>query len=293
MVLSMTGFGTASAESAGVFYRVEIRTVNNRYFKAAIKLPEQFARFEAEIERQLREGLGRGSAMYVLRVKDDQSAGGYEINAAAVRHYVQRLTEIAGGKNGAQIDLATLLEVPGVCEPAELDELVLASRFAVVQKLNDEAIRGVIEMRMIEGAALQKDLEAQCQGIRARLADVGQRCPAVVEDYHRRLQSRVQQLLSDGTVQLDQDILSREVAIFAERCDVNEEISRLSSHLEQFTQLCSGTEDAGRKLDFLSQEMLREANTIGSKANDAQIARHIVEIKAAIDRIKEQVQNVA
>jgi len=293
MVLSMTGFGSALADASGISYRVEIRSVNNRYFKAAVKMPEQFSRYEGDIERQLRDGLGRGSVMLTLRVKDDQSAAGYEINAAALRHYVERLREVAGGGNGTHIDLASLLDVPGVCEPAEIDEQVLAARFAVVQKLIEEAIRGLVQMRMIEGTALHRDLEEQCRGIRARLNDIGQRCPGIVEDYHRRLKTRVQQLLSDGTVQLDQEVLSREVAIFAERCDVNEEISRLSSHLDQFTQLCAGNEDAGRKLDFLSQEMLREANTIGSKANDAQIARQIVEIKAAIDRIKEQVQNVA
>lgn len=293
MVLSMTGFGAASTTVGGVSFRVEIRSVNNRYFKAAIKLPEQFLRFEADIERRLREGLGRGSAMYSLRVKDDQSAAGYEVNAPALGHYVRRLREIAGAGDGTVIDLASLLEVPGVCEPAEMDESVLQARFVVVERLTLEAIGNVIGMRKKEGAALQRDLEEQCKGIRSRLADIGQRCPGVVEDYHRRLRSRVQQLLTESTVQLDQEMLSREVAIFAERCDVNEEISRLSSHLDQFTQLCAAAEDAGRKLDFLSQEMLREANTIGSKANDAPIARQIVEIKAAIDRIKEQVQNVA
>jgi uncharacterized protein (TIGR00255 family) len=293
MVLSMTGFGAASTTSGGVSFRVEIRSVNNRYFKAAIKLPEQFLRYEADIERRLREGLGRGSVMYSLRVKDDQSAAGYEVNSSAMAHYVRRLREIAGPADGTVIDLAGLLEVPGVCEPAELNDSALQARFEVVDMLTREAVGNVIQMRRAEGMSLRRDLEEQCKGIRARLAEIAQRCPGVVDEYHRRLRSRVQQLLSDGTVQLDQELLAREVAIFAERCDVNEEISRLSSHLDQFVELCAAEEDAGRKLDFLAQEMLREANTIGSKANDAPIARLIVEVKAAIDRIKEQVQNVA
>lgn len=289
---SMTGFGAAARVDCGVAYSVEIRCVNNRYFKAAIKTPEMFQRFEGEIERQLREDLGRGSVSYSLRMKDEAQSGGYEINTAALARYAQRLGEVALSQPGAQIDLASLLEAPGVCEPMEMDEEVLQSRFAVARRLTAEAVDKVKEMRRMEGAALQKDLEEQCRGIRRRLSEVSARCPLVVEDYHRKLKARVEQLLSGGTLELDQNVLAREVSIFAERCDINEEISRLASHLDQFAVFCSGSEDAGRKLDFLAQEMLREANTIGSKASDAEIARQIVEIKASIDRIKEQVQNV-
>lgn len=293
MVLSMTGFGAATAEEGGASYRVEIRSVNNRYFKAALKTPESFQRFEADIERQLREGLGRGSVSYSLRVKDDAAGSAYEINSAAVAGYVRQLAEVAAKHPGTHIDLGSLLEAPGVCEPAEVDESLLTQRFAVARRLTKEAVGRVMEMRRAEGTSLSADLDSQCKVIRSGLAQVAKRCPSIVEEYQRRLTSRVEQLLSGGTIQLDQDVLAREVAIFADRCDVNEEISRLSSHLDQFSQLCEASDDAGRKLDFLAQEMLREANTIGSKANDVQTARHIVEIKAAIDRIKEQVQNVA
>ena len=114
----------------------------------------------------------------------------------------------------------------------------------------------------------------------------------VVNHYRQRVQQRVDSMLAEANLKLDEDQLAREVAIFAERCDVNEEVSRLESHLEQFSTICSSDEQAGRRLDFLTQEMLREANTIGSKANDADISQHIVEIKVAIDRLKEQIQNV-
>ncbi len=292
MVLSMTGFGEAQARADGVTFRAEVRSLNNRYFKATIKLPEQFQRFEADIDRALRSMLGRGSINYNLRVKDENAPSAYQINATAVKHYVERLKEITAGQTGTQIDLASLLEVPGVCEPADIDPAVLEAQFKMVEKLTHDAVERVIAMRRTEGAALQKDLEQQCALIRSRLAEVAKHAPQVVEDYHKRLKTRVQQLMATASVELDQEVLAREVAIFAERCDVNEEISRLGSHLDQFAELCRSADEAGRKLDFLTQEMLREANTIGSKANDAQLARYVVEIKAAIDRIKEQVQNV-
>lgn len=293
MLLSMTGYGEAQSHEAGVSFRVEIRSVNNRYFKSSIKLPEQFQRYEGDIDKQLRSGLGRGSVTYALRVKDENGSMAYQINESTLEQYVQRLGKIAPKITGASIDLASLLDVPGVCEPPEMDEQVLEARFAIIQKLTGQAISMVGQMRRTEGEALLKDLTAQWNDIRKNLAEIQVRAPAVVEEYQKRLFSRVQQMIHSANVELEQDALVREVAIFAERCDVNEEIARLSSHLDQFSELCASPEETGRKLDFLAQEMLREANTIGSKASDAKISRHIVEIKSAIDRLKEQVQNVA
>jgi uncharacterized protein (TIGR00255 family) len=293
MLLSMTGFGEAQSHEEGVSFRVEIRSVNNRYFKSSVKLPEQFQRFEGELDKQLRAGLGRGSVMYTLRVKDESGSFAYQINESVLDQYVQRLGALASRIKGAQIDLASLLDVPGVCEPPEMEEAVLQKRFAMIEKISAAAIVKVIKMRRIEGEALLKDLSVQCTEIRRNLAEIQKRSPMVVEEYQRRLLARVQQLVSVSNVALEQDALVREVAVFAERCDVNEEIARLSSHMDQFAELCASSEETGRKLDFLAQEMLREANTIGSKASDSQISRHIVEIKSAIDRVKEQVQNVA
>jgi uncharacterized protein (TIGR00255 family) len=158
--------------------------------------------------------------------------------------------------------------------------------------LTDEAAERVTEMRRTEGGTIFSDLRGQCDQLRHRMGEVGARAPVVVEEYHKRLRTRVQQLMNVHGAELDQDALAREVAIYAERCDVNEELSRIGSHLDQFDEICTKGADAGRRLDFLAQELLRESNTIGSKANDAEIARHVVEMKAAIDRIKEQVQNV-
>ena len=295
MILSMTGFGEARAEKSGVTYRVELRSLNNRYFKASIKLPEPFQRYETEIDKHLRSRLYRGSVSYSLRVKDENPSAAYEINTAILSEYVRQLKEDAGSDGTACIDLARLVEVPGIFQPPEINGNVLDSHYEVVRRLTEQAIDKLVEMRKAEGKALLADLEEQCSEIRTRIAEIQGRAPSVVTEYRRKLQNRVQQLLDgiDGTnVELYQDALSREVAIFAERCDINEETSRIASHLDQFAELCESPELTGRKLDFLAQEMLREANTIGSKSNDAEISRNVVEVKAAIDRIKEQVQNV-
>jgi uncharacterized protein (TIGR00255 family) len=147
-------------------------------------------------------------------------------------------------------------------------------------------------MRSREGESLFTDLMKHVTGIAAELAEIQKRAPFVIDDYHKRLAQRVNQLMSKAELHVDKTDLLKEVAVFAERADISEEIQRLTHHLEAFEQACRGGEHAGRKLDFISQEMLREANTIASKGNDALIAKSIVEIKGAIDRLKEQVQNV-
>jgi uncharacterized protein (TIGR00255 family) len=292
MIESMTGFGEADALEDGVQFHVEIRSVNNRYFKASIKLPEHLQRFEHAVDKLLRTRVSRGSVSYSLRTRDNNAPSPYEINTAALAGILSQLKLATGGHSSTTIDLAGLLELPGICEPIRLDEPVLNARWKVVHQATDAALDQLIRMRRSEGAALRGDLDRQCAEIRRGIGEIARRAPQVVQDYHARLAARVAQLLNSGTAELDRDALAREVAIFADRCDVNEELARLESHLDQFARLCDAPEETGRKLDFVAQEMLREANTIGSKANDALIARSVVEIKSAVDRIKEQVQNI-
>jgi len=292
MIHSMTGYGEASAQANGASYSVEIRSLNNRYFKASIRLPEHMQRFETDVERQLRTRLGRGSIQFTLRIRNDPAISLAEIDTTAVQRYADPLVKLVGNRPNATIDLATLLTLPGVCQPPEVAESELVERFRIVGELIDKAGARLREMRRVEGEALLRDLRTQCETIRGRVGEIRKRAPLVVEEYHRRLKLRVQQLLDGAGQVVDSDTLARETAIFADRCDINEELNRLQSHLDQFGELCDAAEETGRKLDFLAQEMLREANTIGSKANDAEISRHVVEIKSAIDRIKEQVQNV-
>ena len=291
MIFSMTGYGESQCHDDGVHYALELRSVNNRYFKASIKLPETLAVLESEIEKLLRARLGRGSVTCTLRLRNTSAEAAQEVNVAALQRYVEQLGRVSA-QGPIQIDLAGVLALPGVCQPPEIDETERERQLAVLTRLVDQALDRLIEMRETEGLALRKDLLIHCERIRENLVCVAEYAPQVMKEYHQRLLQRANELLAGSSLQLQLDDVRREVAVYAERCDVNEEIARLRSHLDQFERLCDQTEHAGRKLDFLAQEMLREANTIGSKANDARIAHHVVEIKSAIDRLKEQVQNV-
>ncbi len=291
MILSMTGYGESQCHDDGIHYALEVRTVNNRYFKASIKLPDTLSILEPEVERLLRARLMRGSVTCTLRLRNTSAEAAQDVNVAALQRYVEQLGRVS--VNGpVQIDLAAVLALPGVCQPPEIDETQRGHQAAVLGKLVNQALDRLIEMRRTEGLALRQDLLSHCRRIRENLAAVAELAPQVMKDYHQRLLQRANELLANSSLQLQLDDVRREVAIYAERCDVHEEIARLRCHLDQFEGFCDQSEHAGRKLDFLAQEMLREANTIGSKANDAMIAHHVVEIKSAIDRLKEQVQNV-
>ena len=294
MIVSMTGFGDASAERDGTHYTVELRSLNNRFFKAVIKLPETISGLEPELESMLREQLGRGSITYILKMRTDSAEAAYHINAPALTAYLDQLQSILGrhGSGPVQIDLAGLMQLPGVCQEPRDETDEIARHGPVVRELSIQAVQKLHTMRRREGNALFKDLMKHVNGIASNLQEIQSRAPFVIDDYHKRLSLRVNQLMAKAELQVNQADLIKEVAVFAERADISEEIQRLTQHLEAFEQACRTGEHAGRKLDFIAQEMLREANTIASKANDAQIASHIVEIKGAIDRLKEQVQNV-
>ena len=292
MIVSMTGFGDATAEREGTHYAVEIRSLNNRFFKPVIKLPEAISGLEPELESMLRESLGRGSITYILKMRSDSAEAAYHINTHALKAYLEQLREVKGLHDFVQIDLAGLMQLPGVCQEPRDETDEIARHGPVVRELTTRAIVKLDAMRRREGEGLFAELMKHVNLIATSLKEIGARAPFVIEDYHRRLSQRVNQLTAKAELHVDQNDLIKEVAVFAERADIAEEIQRLTSHLDAFEQACRTGEHAGRKLDFIAQEMLREANTIGSKANDATIARHIVEIKGAIDRVKEQVQNV-
>jgi uncharacterized protein (TIGR00255 family) len=278
MIVSMTGFGSAAEEQAGIQYAVEVRSVNNRFFKSVLKLPDALAAHEPEFEKLLRDAIGRGSIVLSVSVRETAAAGELKINQerlAAYVHIAEQLYETLG-MNGLR---KVTLDVP-------------TDHSAVAFKLTKHALAAHAKMRRAEGKTLWDDLEKQLDVITARLDEVATQAPKVVQHYHETLHARVQQLVGEARLTLNADDLIREVALFADRADISEEIVRLRGHLEQFRAVCEGEEQAGRKLDFIAQEMLREANTIGSKANDGTIARLTVDIKSCIDRIKEQVQNV-
>jgi uncharacterized protein (TIGR00255 family) len=292
MIVSMTGFGDATAENDGTHYAVEIRSLNNRYFKPTIKLPDNVSGLEPEIETILREKLGRGSITFILKMRVDSAEAAYHINTQALKAYLEQLQAVKGIDRLVHIDLASLVQLPGVCQEPRDETDEIKRHGPTIREISNIAIGRLIEMREREGKSLMADLMKHNKTIADNLAEIQKRAPFVIEDYHKRLSTRVNQLLSKAELQVNQADLLKEVAVFAERADISEEIQRLTAHLDSFAESCRESEHAGRKLDFITQEMLREANTIASKGNDAQIARHIVEIKGAIDRLKEQVQNV-
>ncbi|MBN1342436.1 MAG: YicC family protein [Phycisphaerae bacterium] len=295
MILSMTGYGEAYHQDGGVSYALEIRSLNNRYFKSSIKLPEHLQFLEPEVERLLRQRVGRGSVTYSLRVRNTSADAAYEINEPALRSYIEQLRAAmaaTGGDGNMTVDLAPLLAMPGVCQPRVAGEEAKKRWWGLIQDLTDRAIQQLLTMRQNEGRALRVDLLSHITKLGEHMKFLRERAPEVIKYYQERLRQRVETLLSDVRISLDKQDLLKEIAIFAERCDISEEIARFLSHLDQFTTLCDSKELAGRKLDFLAQEMLREANTIGSKANDSEISCHVVEVKSLIDRLKEQVQNV-
>lgn len=292
MILSMTGFGEASIEQNGHAYHLEIRSVNNRYLKASVKVPDDLAFLELEIEAVLRRRITRGSVYLRLYVRDLSAAAAHDINVAAIHHYLSQLRAAMPGESNYSIDLGTLAMLPGVCQPHEMTEREREQSLRIVEQLTDTALERLLDMRRKEGQALRADLLTHCERIRANLAAIRRRGGRVVDEYRQRLLSRVNELVAGSNVKLAEEDLIREVAVYADRSDISEELSRLDSHLDQLIESLDSPEPAGRKLEFIAQELLREANTIGSKAGDTEIARATIEIKSGIDRIKEQVQNV-
>ena len=291
MLRSMTGFGSAGGQVEGVEFSVEIRSVNNRYYKGLIKLPEFLSKLEAD-DKKVRQRITRGSVTVSVRCRLPESKAAWRVNTGALSSYVQQLRMVEMNQQaGLRIDLGSLLQLPGVTEPPDLEELAESLRPGLMDLL-DEAISALAEMRQSEGAGLAEELLSQCQSIDDNRARVAERSDDVVKLYQDRLTTRVQELTHRGNVSIDEEALAREIAIFADRSDIAEELQRLEAHVGQFRQTVAEVEPAGRKLDFIAQEMLREANTMGSKCNDAEISQMVVDMKTAIDRIKEQVQNV-
>jgi uncharacterized protein (TIGR00255 family) len=294
MIRSMTGFGTAAAEADGCRFSIEVKSVNNRFFKATVRLPDELSTLETACESAISKRLARGSVTVLVRFIPGGSVAVVEVNPAAARSALTALMAALPPelRERATIDLAALLNVPGVLRTDGVDSLVELARPVLMQLLDDACTR-VLEMRTREGENIARELARYGEVIAGALEVIGERAPLATRAYQDRLRTRMNTLLAElGATAAESDLL-REVAVFAERSDIAEEVVRLNGHLAQFAQVISNDnrEPAGRTLDFLSQEMLREANTIASKSQDVEIARRVVEMKTAIDRIKEQAAN--
>jgi uncharacterized protein (TIGR00255 family) len=292
MINSMTGFGDASGQAGGITFTVEIKTLNNRYLKSSVKLFDTAAFLEEDIEKLLRENFQRGTVSCTVRLSNGADAQVAAINWKALSRYVDDLRNFAREKGiEPSIDLAALVQLPGIAGATIPEDQQIVLGPAILDAVKQAVVK-VNQMRAQEGVALAEDVFRNCKAMKECVERIAIRAPLVIQEYQERLKRRVDELLSVAKLNIDQEILCREVAIFADRADVSEELARLTSHLDQFQETCRKGVQAGRKLDFITQEMLREANTIGSKSADALIAGAVVDIKCSIDRLKEQVQNV-
>ncbi|MEY3174322.1 MAG: hypothetical protein RLZZ436_2236 [Planctomycetota bacterium] len=289
MLLSMTGFGHSSLQTPIAHVSAELKSVNNRYLKLTLRLPESLARFEAEIERVIRARISRGAVQGTVRVRFLSGQTDHQLDLQVLHGYQQQLSTVVSSQ---EIHLAALLALPGVVIESEVDDAQLSALWPDLERCLSETLDHFEDFRRREGQSMRQDLSLQCDVIEQHLRTVTELAPAVVVDYRDKLLERVRRLIGDINVTLSESDLIREMAVFADRCDINEEITRLKSHIEQFRRLLAADTSQGRKLEFISQEMFREINTIGSKANSTSIAHCVVDMKAAIERIREVLQNV-
>ncbi len=289
----MTGFGEARDSRDDYAIAVEVRTVNSRYFKLNLRMTDGFGALEARAESLVREFVKRGTVHCNVRIRHISSADDYRLNQRLLNFYVDQLQEIAATRNlDERLRLESLSLLPGVVEEFSADAMDPASVWPLVEPTLRTALENLTKMRAVEGKALAEDLAQQCVTVASCLDAISELAPTVVEHYRRRIQDRVNESLAELGVTVEPADLVREVSVFADRADISEEIVRLRSHLQQFGKALELPEGAGRKLEFICQEMGRETNTIGSKANAAEISEQVVEIKTALERIREQIQNV-
>ncbi len=293
MLLSMTGHGEAHRHQTGLAIAVEVRTVNNRHFKLSVRSSEGYAALEPLVEAVVREHIRRGTVQINLRVDRELTSDDYRLNESVLLGYMKQLDSILQRQGfGEPVRFDSVLSLPGVVNELGATFDAAESHWPIIEPVLSEALTNLAQMRSAEGKAMLDDLTSNLQIIARELAAVEVRAPLVIEGYRGRIQERLAKMLAEFGVSVGPADVAREVGLFAERTDISEEIVRLKCHLEQFGKVMQKEDTPGRKLDFLTQEMFRETNTIGSKANDAEIARHVIEIKSIIERIREMVQNV-
>ncbi len=289
----MTGFGAATHQSDDVLFTVEVRSVNNRYLKIVSKLPDTCGALEGQVERAVRERIRRGTVSVFARINTPPGVATTLTDERLMAEYAAQFRELAERLElSGDVTLETLLAVPGVIRDGRSRLANAEELWPCLERALQGALEQLAEFRLQEGATIESDLRRQCGVIATELEAIRAQAPRVADSYRQKLLDRVGNVLEGTAAMVSESDVIREVSLFADRCDINEEISRMDAHLEQFEQILDSDSSQGRKLDFLGQEMFRETNTIGSKANDVEIAHRVVEIKLAIDRIRENIQNV-
>lgn len=291
MPCSMTGFGRAEKNGGGVAVTVETRSVNNRYLKVKSRLPGRYMRFESQVEEQVRGALSRGTVDVFVRVKALTRKDTPVVDADLARSYVTSIRRLANDAGLADdLDLRTLLGLPGVVTLEESDEID-DIEWRTVRGALSKALSELVRSRRAEGERLGAVLDVLLTHVSKTVAAITVRAPKVPPAVKQKLTRRLESLVGKE-VALDPGLLEREVAVLADRADVTEELHRLESHVEGFAKSMTRKQPIGRSLDFLVQEMGREANTIGSKNQDVKIGRDVIELKTTIEKLREQVQNL-
>jgi len=291
MIKSMTGFGRGKIEDDGKELMVEIKTVNHRYCDIYIKMPRQISFMEDKVREIIRKNISRGKVDVYISYDDyGEDSKDIIIDKALAKAYsksVEHLRDEFGLKDDISVSLiARFPDVLRVEKPEEDEEKI----WSLLSEALKDALDALINMRQIEGEGLMLDLLERTTLIEKNIKEISIRAPEVVKEYKCKLENRIKELLDQQIV--DENRIATEVAIFADRCNIDEELVRLGSHIKQLRETLRLSQPVGRKLDFLLQELNREINTIGSKANDLIITNQVVEIKSELEKIREQIQNI-
>ena len=296
MIKSMTGFGRAEIKDEEKTILVEMRSVNNKYLKINTRIPESLMVYEDKIERLLKKELVRGTVNLTIEYKVSEEVPKCIINKDTLKKYHNMISE-AGNEifSRKDISLDNLISLPGVLEfkkDSGNGKMQDDDFWDELERLIKLSVDDLKSMKVAEGRNLQIEIEKWKTRISELLDEIETMAPNVVLEYSKRIQERVSSLLEDTENTIERNDLNREIAIFADRCDISEELGRLRSHISLLDNVIENEEPNGRKLEFIVQEMFREANTIAAKANNADIIKDVISIKTDIERIKEQVLNV-
>lgn len=291
MLRSMTGFGRAKYNQDAREYSVEIKSVNNRYSDISIKLPRSISFLEENIKKLISSEVKRGKVEVFITFNNNSDKGkNIQINSELAKKYIEEMNRLAEiTKINSNIEVIDVIKMPDVLNTKldEDDEEVINKELTICTK---EAINNFITMREIEGNKIKEDLEKRINKISEKINEINLISTGLVKEYIVKLKKRVNELLTPSTI--DETRLAQEIVIYSDKCSIEEEITRLKSHIAQFLDLLEEETSNGKRIDFLIQEMNRETNTIGSKANNLQITNYVVDIKTELENIREQIQNI-
>ena len=291
MIKSMTGFGRSTYENEGREYIVEIKSVNNRFNDVNIKMPRNLNYLEDKIRKQILNNISRGKVEVSIQLNNNSDLGKkINLNTDIAKKYIEELKKLTQETsiidNINIMDVAKFPDVLNIRIDEEAEEVIEKELFTAL----DSAIDSFLDMRQKEGSKIKVDLENRIEVIKQKIEQISSISAGLVDEYIVKLETRIKELLKTDVV--DQTRLAQEVVIYSDKCSVEEEITRLKSHISQFLNLLNENIAIGKKLDFLIQEMNRETNTIGSKANNLEITNFVVDIKTELENIREQIQNI-